>query len=433
MAKALTTKRIEKIEGEPKPASRLEIPDGLLTGLYLVRQTSGALSWAVRYRHEGQTRKLTLGSYPAVGLGTARDLGAQALRAAAEGRDPADEKKAAKVAAQQRAAEIDRHARDLFENVAKEFIDRHAMKKTRPSSWGETARILGLRLEQNPEGVAELVGTGAGVIAQWKGRKIQDIAKRDVNALLDGIADRGAPIMANRTLSAVRKLCNWALSRDIITASPCAGVEPPSLPRSRDRVLDDIELRLVWQAADNEGWPFGPIVKLMILTGQREGEIGGARWAEIDLNKKLWTIPPGRAKNHEMHTVPLSGAAVEIIKSLRRVKSDDDLVFVGRNGRQPTSFSRAKARLDEAITEANQDEPITAWVFHDLRRTMASGMERLGISPPVIEKCLNHKSGTFRGVTGVYLRFTYDDEKRAALDAWAHHVVQLQKVQTVNG
>jgi integrase len=433
LAKALTTKRIEKIEGEPKPASRLEIPDGLLTGLYLVRQTSGALSWAVRYRHEGQTRKLTLGSYPAVGLGTARDLGAQALRAAAEGRDPADEKKAAKVAAQQRAAEIDRHARDLFENVAKEFIDRHAMKKTRPSSWGETARILGLRLEQNPEGVAELVGTGAGVIAQWKGRKIQDIAKRDVNALLDGIADRGAPIMANRTLSAVRKLCNWALSRDIITASPCAGVEPPSLPRSRDRVLDDIELRLVWQAADNEGWPFGPIVKLMILTGQREGEIGGARWVEIDLNKKLWTIPPGRAKNHEMHTVPLSGAAVDIIKSLRRVKSDDDLVFVGRNGRQPTSFSRAKARLDEAITEANQDEPITAWVFHDLRRTMASGMERLGISPPVIEKCLNHKSGTFRGVTGVYLRFTYDDEKRAALDAWAHHVVQLQKVQTVNG
>jgi integrase len=433
LAKALTTKRIEKIEGEPKPASRLEIPDGLLTGLYLVRQTSGALSWAVRYRHEGQTRKLTLGSYPAVGLGIARDLGAQALRAAAEGRDPADEKKAAKVAAQQRAAEIDRHARDLFENVAREFIDRHAMKKTRPSSWGETARILGLGLQQNPGDAPKLVETGAGVIAAWKGRKIQDIAKRDVNALLDGIADRGAPIMANRTLSAVRKLCNWALSRDIITASPCAGVEPPAPPRSRARVLDDIELRLVWQAADNEGWPFGPIVKLMILTGQREGETVGLRWAEIDLNKKLWTIPAERAKNHEQHTVPLSDAAVEIIKSLRRVKSDNDLVFVGRNGRQPTSFSRVKARLDEAITEANQDEPITAWVFHDLRRTMASGMERLGIAPPVIEKCLNHKSGTFRGVTGVYLRFTYDEEKRAALDAWAQHVVKLQTVQSVNG
>ncbi len=239
--------------------------------------------------------------------------------------------------------------------------------------------------------------------------------------------------MANRTLSAVRKLCNWAVSRDIITASPCSGVEPPAPPRSRARVLDDIELRLVWQAADGEGWPFGPIVKLMILTGQREGEIAGARWTEIDLNKKLWTIPAGRAKNHEQHTVPLSDAAVEIIKSLRRVKSDDGLVFVGRNGRQPTTFSRAKVRLDEAITEANQDEPIIAWVFHDLRRTMANGMEQLGIAPPVIEKCLNHKSGTFRGVTGVYLRFTYDDEKRAALVAWAQHVVELQKVQSVNG
>ncbi|WP_049769334.1 site-specific integrase [Nitrobacter hamburgensis] len=171
----------------------------------------------------------------------------------------------------------------------------------------------------------------------------------------------------------------------------------------------------------------------MILTGRREGEINGARWTEIDLNKKLWTIPAVRAKNHEQHTVPLSDMALEIIKGLPRIKSDDGLVFVGSNGRQPTSFSRVKVRLDEAITEANQDEPITAWVFHDLRRTMASGMERLGIAPPVIEKCLNHKSGTFRGVTGVYLRFTYDDEKRAALDAWAQYVVKLQKVQSANG
>ena len=152
MAKALTTKRIEKIEGEPRPTSRLEIPDGLLTGLYLVRQTSGALSWAVRYRHEGQARKLTLGSYPAVGLGAARDLGAQALRAAAEGRDPAGEKKAAKVAVKHRAAEEIHDARDLFENVAREFIERHAMKKTRPSSWGETARILRSKTPAKPRG-----------------------------------------------------------------------------------------------------------------------------------------------------------------------------------------------------------------------------------------------------------------------------------------
>ena len=425
MAKALTVKRLERFEKEPPPASRQEIPDGLLVGLYLVRQPSKAMSWAVRYRHAGQPRKLTLGPYPGLKLEAARDLGGRALRAAAEGRDPAQEKQLAKVEAKQKAAEEIRGQRDLFENVAREFIERYAKpraaKKNRPDAWLETGRILGLK--PDPADRTKLIESGGDVIPRWRGRKIQEITKRDIISLLDHVQDRGAPIMANRTLAAVRKLFNWAASRDIVSASPCAGVNSPGSEKSRDRVLTDDELRAVWAAADKAGWPFGPIVKLMILTGQREGEVAGMRWSELDLEGecKIWTLPPTRVKNDELHTVPLSDATIEIINALPRIKTDGDFVFAGRRGKPVSSFARAKSRIDDAIT-TEAGKPLEDWVFHDLRRTVASGMARLGIQLPVVEKVLNHKSGTFRGIVGVYQRHSFAEEKRAALAVWASHV-----------
>jgi Arm DNA-binding domain len=258
MTKALTVKRIENAEAT---RARREIPDGLLVGLYLVVQPSGAKSFAVRYRHAGQPRKLTLGTFPAIGLEAARDIGGKALRAAAEGRDPATEKQAAKVTAKIAVAEGIRGQRDLFENVAREFIERHAMKSNRDSTWRETARILGLR--PSPDDAAIFLDVGGDVMAPWKGRKIQDITKRDVIALLDSVNDRGSPIMANRVLAAVRKLFNWCVARDVIQISPCTLVAPPAQERSRDRVLSDDELQMVWTAADGDGWPFGPLVKLL--------------------------------------------------------------------------------------------------------------------------------------------------------------------------
>jgi integrase len=421
MTKTLTARRIDSA----KPTSvRQEIPDALLPGLYFVVQPTGAKSFAVRYRHAGQPRKLTLGAYPAISLEAARELGAKALRAAAAGGDPAREKQEAKVEAQRQVAEEVRGRRDLFENVAREFIERYAKprakQKGRPDAWQETGRILGLR--PDPSDDDKLIEQGGDVIPRWRGRKVQEITKRDIVSLLDEINDRGAPIMANRTLAATRKLMNWAVARDIIAASPCAGVEPPASENSRDRILTDDELRLVWNAADAEGWPFGPIVKLMILTGQREGEIAGMRWKELDFEAKVWTLPAGRVKNDEQHTVPLSDAALEIIKALPRIKTESGLVFAGRHGRPVTAFSRAKDRVDAATTRANKEKPLPGWVFHDLRRTVASGMARLGIQLPVIEKVLNHRSGTFRGIVGVYQRHSFADEKRKALAAWASHV-----------
>jgi integrase len=424
MVKALTDKRIEALEKAAAPASRQEIPDGLLNGLYLVRQPSKALSWAVRYRWAGQPRKVTIGAYPAISLKAARDVGGKALRAVAEGRDPAREKQDAKADAKRKAADELRAQRDLFENVAREFIERYskprAVAKGKPDAWLETGRILGLK--PDPDDAAKLIENGGGVVGRWRGRKIQEIAKRDIIHLLDEIHDRGAPIMANRTLAAVRKLFNWGVSRDIIAASPCAGIEPPASETARDRVLTDDEIKLAWNAAESDGWPFGVIIQLMILTGQREGEVAGMRWSELDLEAKLWTLPASRVKNDEQHTVPLSDAVVDIINKLHRIKTAGDFVFVGRNDGRVTGFSRAKARIDAAVAKANEGKPLPAWVFHDLRRTMASGMARLQIQLPVIEKVLNHKSGTFRGVVGVYQRHSFAEEKRTALEAWARHV-----------
>jgi integrase len=419
MTKALTVKRIENAAAKP---ARQEIPDGLLVGLYLVVQPSGAKSFAVRYRYAGQPRKLTLGAFPAIDLEAARNIGAKALRAAAEGRDPATEKKSAKGDAKRQAAEEIRGKRDLFENVAREFIERYAkpkaIKKGRPDAWKETGRILGIKA--SPDDPEKLIEEGGEFIPYWRGRKIQEITKRDVVDRLEKIADR-APIMANRSLAAVRKMFNWAVTKDILAVSPCIGVEAPSPEQSRDRILTDPELRLVWNAAGADASPFGALVQLLTLTGQREAEVAGMCRGEIDRTARLWTLSGQRTKNGERHEVPLSNAALEIIDVLPQVGKKGFLFSI--DGERPvTTFSRAKDSIDEAIAAANKGKPIPAWVFHDLRRTVVSGMARLGISLPVIEKCINHKSGSFRGIVGVYQRHSFAEEKRAALAAWASHV-----------
>jgi integrase len=424
MTKALTVKRIENAAARP---ARQEIPDGLLVGLYLVVQPSGAKSFAVRYRYAGQPRKLTLGAFPAINLEAARDIGGKALRAAAEGRDPATEKQAAKTDAKKAEAEAVRGRRDLFENVAREFIERHAMKNTREASWRETARILGFKPDPDNPGKLLIVerqnDKPPTVINLWGGRKVQEITNRDVIALLDTVRDR-APVMANRNLAAVRKLFNWCLARDVIQISPCSLIEPPAPERSRDRILSDDELRLVWNAAGKDSSPFGPLVKLLVLTGQRLTEVGSMQWDELDLKNKLWTLPAERVKNGERHEIPLSDAAIDILTVLPRIKTTKGFVFTTTRDAAVSGFSRAKDRLDAAVKASltKGAKPPEHWTFHDLRRTMASGMARLGIQLPVIEKVLNHSSGSFRGIVGVYQRHSYADEKRQALDAWASFV-----------
>ncbi|MDQ0395198.1 tyrosine-type recombinase/integrase [Labrys monachus] len=422
MGNNLTQVAIDNLR--PGPARR-EIPDGKVRGLYLVVQPARPdgerrLSWAFRYRINGKPAKFTIGPYLGDGLGLAEARKkAERLRAqVADGVDPASEKKETRKAAE----EAGRAERDTVEKIASSFIDRYAKPNTRESSWREYERIL------NRE-----------VVPLWKKRSVQDIAKRDVIDLLDGIVDRGAPVQANRVLAVVRKLFNWCVERGILQISPCAGLKAPTGETSRDRVLSDIELRLVWNAAEGQGWPFGPLAQLLLLTGQRREEVAGMQWSEVDLDKALWTIPKERAKNGVAHEVPLSAPAVEILRKLPKISGKKGAVYVfTTTGETPVSgYAKAKRSLDKSILEALRRSAADAggnadkigeperWTFHDLRRTMASGMARLGINLPVIEKILNHVSGSFGGIVGVYQRHSFSDEKRAALETWGRFVAQL--------
>jgi integrase len=252
-------------------------------------------------------------------------------------------------------------------------------------------------------------------------KRLGEVKKSDIQDLLDGIVDRGAPVVANRTLAVLRRLCNWAIERGLIDVSPCDKIKPPAAEESRDRVLSDDEIRLAWNAFERVGWPFGPLAKLLLLTGARRDEIAQARWSEVDIEARTWTI----ARNGVAHEIPLSDAALDIIKSLPRIGDRKDAFLFSTSGRTPVSgFSNAKEAIDRAIVEARgaDVEAIPNWVFHDLRRSAASGMAGIGIAPHVVEAALGHRSGTIKGVAAVYNRYSYNVEKRAALDAWSRRL-----------
>jgi integrase len=393
-AKVLTVQAVERLK--PDPLVRREIPDAGMPSLYLIVHPTGRKGWCVRYRFGGRPRKMMLGPYPALDLPAARDRAREAVRTLALGRDPGAEKIEATKAARSLPAD-----HDLVASVVEDFLERHVRKHNKAST-AETAEQI-LRKD---------------VLPVWGRRKVDSISRRDVLDLLDGIVDRGAPVMANRALATVRKFFNWCVDRSIITASPCTGVKAPSQETTRDRVLTDEELRAVWLAADRVGWPFGPFVKLLILTAQRRDEVAGITKSELHERGAEWHLPA--AKNGLASIIPLSEPAQAILKALPRIQGDFLLTTTGEGPIR--GFSRAKTRLDAEITAINGGKSLDGWTFHDLRRTGSSGMARLKTDPHVIEAVLNHRSGVIKGVAAVYNRYQYLDEKRAALEAWAAHV-----------
>ncbi len=193
------------------------------------------------------------------------------------------------------------------------------------------------------------------------------------------------------------------------------------------RTLTDDELWHVWRAADADGWPFGVLVKLLILTGQRRDEVSGMRWSEINLGAAVWTIPKTRAKNDIEHEVPLQPRPrFQSIKLYTRTSSAADLVFTTNGTNAVSGFSRAKRRLDKAIAKQAR-QPLAPWVLHDLRRTVATGLQRLGVRLEVTEAVLNHISGSRSGIVGVYQRHDYRAEKAQALQVWSTHVMSVVK------
>lgn len=378
-----------KVDKTPPPLSgRTELWDSQTRGLGLRITPSGTKTWVMMYRVDGKQRRLTLGRYPDLSLSDARTEATKHLTTIAKGADPVDVRDAEK------RDRIEKRSNRL-DHVSAEFIERYAKPKNR--SWKETERIL------NRE-----------VIPDWGKRSVADIKRRDVITLIDNISDR-APFMANRTLSAIRRFFNWCVERDLIEINPASGVKPPAVEKSRDRVLTDDEIKAFWTGCDKLGWPFGPAFKLMLTTGQRRDEVACMRWDDLDTENALWTLLREQTKSDRLHEVPLSSLALQILETVPRM---GEHVFT-TNGRTSISgFSKAKRELDEA-------SKLTDWRLHDLRRTVASGMARIGIAPHVIEKVLNHAGGQISGVAAIYNRHGYSDEKQRALDAWANSLVAL--------
>lgn len=399
MARALTTKAVENLK--PELGKRLEVPDPALAGLYLIVQPSAAKSWALRYRFDGKPAKLTLGRWPSMGVAEARAAATASLEILNHGRNPAGEKKA-------QAAAADQSDRDKMTAVIDLFLKRHASHNRR----GDDVAAM-FRRE---------------IMAKWGARDIHAIAKRDVIEVLDAIVDRGSPVTANRLRAHLNTLFNWAKGRDIIQVNPLDGIKPPSPEKARDRVLTTDEICLFWQATAGMEYPFGPLYRVLLLTGQRLREVAEITWREVEGN--TWTLPATRSKNGDEHTVPLSPEVMAIIEALPKVGR---FAFTTTGSSPVSGFTRAKVRLDRLMAAAaNHDVPagsdrvaVPPFTIHDLRRTAATGMAGLRFPPHVVEAVLNHRSGTRRGVAGVYNRFDYAEEKRQALEAWSCLVTNL--------
>ena len=402
MPRAFTSKSVEATKADPK--RRQEIPDPALSGLYLVVQPSGAKSWALRYRYSGKPKKLTLGKWPIMGLADARAAASEALDKVEHGLDPSSEKKATRAARE--AAQLSE--RDKIKTLVAQYDLRHLATL-------KSGRTVRRELDRH-------------VVAVWGDRNVYDIQRRDVIDLLDTIAESGRVVSANRVRAYLNTFFGWCIDRDIIQVSPANGVKPVAKEKSRDRVLSDDEIRWLWRACEIEGQPWGPLVQMLLLTGQRLGEVVGL--TDGELQGDLWQLPSVRTKNGRPHDVPLSRSVVELLSGMSRVEGTAGLYHTTTGQTPMSGFDKgrnriAKRMVEVAGVERNEVVEIPHWTFHDLRRTAATGMARIGIPVRITEAVLNHVSGTGGGIVAVYQRHDFADEKRRALDAWADYVDRL--------
>jgi integrase len=356
-----------------------------------LRYRNGRRTWVFQYAFgsgEGRVNaRMTLGEYPALPATKARETARDLYARVRLGQHPAAEKK------QNR----EEH-RNTFGRLVSGYLE-FKRNEVRP----RTHRLIDLYLNTHAKA---LHGLPAIVID-----------RKRIAELLDDIAKKSGAVSANRAHSALSALFTWAMQKGLHENNPCIAAQKRR-EKSRDRVLTDNELAAVWNALKPND--YGDILRLLILTGQRAGEIGGLRWSEVDFDRDLVALPSQRTKNHQAHEFPMSGAVRDIFKARTRTR---DFVF-GRGVAGFNGWDRSKKRLDEKITEKLSAE-LPQWTVHDLRRTLATGLQRLGVRLEVTEAILNHVGGNRSGVGGVYRRYNWATEKRQALDSWAAHVLAV--------
>jgi integrase len=396
---------------------------------------SGCKTFFYQYKVDGQRRFMTLGDYPATSLKKARDMykaemsKVKALRRGSkDGIDPVLENR--KERERRIAKDAEHRNAPTVANLVQEFIEKHCMNNKK--SWKEDKRCL----EKE-------------VIPLWGSCKAKDITKRDVVLLLEGIVKRGSPVMANNTLEKIRKMFNFAVERDILAYTPCFGVKKPTKKEHKDRVLTDTEIATFWHGLNNCSMTddIRRALKLILVTAQRPGEVIGMHSDEVD--GTWWTVPAARSKNGRVHRVFLSDMAKEIIGDKKGYIFESPVSGLVKDGKprpsQPIDVNAIAYAVRRNFKWPMRDEkgklilttegvPVTMnkigvddWTPHDLRRTAATGMAQLRFSDEVIDAVLNHVK---KGIVAIYNRHEYNEEKQAALCAWA---LRLKEIVGIGG
>ena len=411
MKRQLTEAMIERLRA-PK-TGRLEVADALCPGLMLRVTPRGVKSFSVAYKVPGEGGKsstgrplvgcqhrITLGTWPMLRLKAARAEAFGYMGAVSEGHDPREEL---------RDQHLIRHT-NTVEAVMRRFIEKDAKRNI--ASWRRIERCLALH-------VLPVLGN----------RPIRDIGRGDLHDLLDGmVEDEGAGVGAAREVRKhLHRLFDFALDREIVDSNPAHKLKRKELKRNKDarRDLTDEELRAIWTAAGSLGYPFGPWVKLLMLTGQRRGDWANAGRPEIDFDRRLLEIPAARYKSDRDHVVPLVGPVWDIIEGLPVLEGD--YIFSTRGGQVPIgNFTKPKLRLNKlALGALRRDDPEAAlahYTFHDFRSTCKTRLAALGIKPEVRDAVLGHAR---QGMDSIYNKHDYFDEKATALGAYAEHLMEV--------
>ena len=411
MAKrSLTDRALKALENKPAEAGKTyDVRDGVVPGLHVRVMPSGARTFVLVARYPRKPKNPTrrsLGSYGALTLDEARSKARTWLSLIERGVDPADEEE------RQRQSEL-RKQKNSFAVVGEEFIKRH-VSKTRKAAVVERE----LRRE---------------FMDRWGDRPITDISQHDVVAVIDEVVDRGAPYQAHNLLGHVRTLFNWAIARGVygLERSPCDRLRPKQVigvKKARQRTLTGPEIWALWEATESIGYPYGPLFRLLLITGQRKSEVAEARWSEFDLDKREWTIPAKRMKAEAAHMVPLSDEAMKLLTGLPRFNRGDCLFSTTFGIKAVNGFSKAKEILDREMAARLPTTP-AAFVIHDVRRTMRTGLSALPVPDIVRELVIAH---TQKGLHKVYDLHAYADEKRHALDLWAARVRDIVEPPPAN-
>lgn len=412
-----------------KPTSDLYLWDdgkGAVSGFGLKVTPTGGKSFCFQYRMRGAKadRRYKIGRYGDWTVETARDRARELRRMVDAGTDPLEHDKAqAKAAERAKRDAVDR----AFDVVADRWLEEY--KAERRQRGARKGRVRSAATIKMVEGAVDFLKKRLGK------ERIDEINEIEIEAALAKIPAAKVATRRN-TFASARILWSWAKRQRLISTNPFDYIDSPAAPVSRERTLSDDELAIVWRASRKLAYPFGPVYRILALTGQRRDEVAAMAWSELDQTARAWRVPGDRTKNGVHHLVPLSAEVIAELDSLAPSGKwpAKGLVFTV-TGKTPVSgHSGAKRRIDAEIGEIVKKEgrePLASWRVHDLRRTVATGFQRLGVRFEVTEAVLNHVSGSRGGIAGIYQQHDWADEKRAALDAWATHLTGLTRPRAI--